>query len=327
MNDSYLKIEDLEVVYHSDNEIVHAVNHIDLEIGKGETLGIVGETGAGKTTTALAILRLLPERTSSILNGKILMEGRDLLSLDEAEMRKVRGADIAMIFQDPMTSLNPVLTVGEQIAEALELHNTENRSKEEIQERVDEVLKMVGIPAVRKGDYPHQFSGGMKQRVVIAIALACEPHLLIADEPTTALDVTIQAQVLLMMKELRDRINMPMILITHDLGVVAQTCDKVAVMYAGEIIETGTLEDIFTGSRHHPYTEGLFGSIPKINDKRPRLAPIPGMMPDPTKLPEGCHFADRCPHCTERCRKEHPKYSVSGSHRICCHLYEEGKHE
>ena len=156
------------------------------------------------------------------------------------------------------------------------------------------------------------------------------PHLrelLIADEPTTALDVTIQAQVLLMMKELRDRINMPMILITHDLGVVAQTCDKVAVMYAGEIIETGTLEDIFTGSRHHPYTEGLFGSIPKINDKRPRLAPIPGMMPDPTKLPEGCHFADRCPHCTERCRKEHPKYSVSGSHRICCHLYEEGKHE
>lgn len=325
MKENFLKVEDLEVVYKSGNEVVHAVNHIDFEISSGETLGIVGETGAGKTTTALTILRLLPERTSRILNGKIMMEGRDLLTIEEAEMRKVRGADIAMIFQDPMTSLNPVLTVGDQIAEALELHNTENRSKEEIQDRVEEVLRMVGIPAVRKNDYPHQFSGGMKQRVVIAIALACEPHLLIADEPTTALDVTIQAQVLLMIKELRDRINMPMILITHDLGVVAQTCDRVAVMYAGEIIEYGTLEDIFTGDNHHPYTVGLFGSIPKINDKRPRLEPIPGMMPDPTKLPEGCYFADRCPHCTEKCRKEHPKKVVNGSHMIFCHKYEKGE--
>ena len=323
MSDSYLKVENLEITYVSDYETVHAVNGISFSLDKGQTLGIVGETGAGKTTTALAILRLLPERTSRILNGSIYVDGEDLLKVSEAEMRRIRGEKIAMIFQDPMTSLNPVITVGQQIAEALELHNENSMTKAQIQDRVDEVLKMVGILPERKYDYPHQFSGGMKQRIVIAIALACEPQLLIADEPTTALDVTIQAQVLLMMKQMREKIDMPMILITHDLGIVAQMCDQVAVMYAGEIIEAGPIEAIFSGDRHHPYTEGLFGSIPKLNDVSERLEPIPGMMPDPTKLPKGCHFSERCPHCMDICKEVHPEYVHWGEHRICCHLYKE----
>jgi peptide/nickel transport system ATP-binding protein len=248
--------------------------------------------------------------------------GKSITDITEKDMRDIRGEKSSMIFQDPMTSLNPVLTIGDQINEALMLHNKEGRSKEEIEARTDEVLEMVGILPERKKEYPHQFSGGMKQRVVIAIALACEPSLLIADEPTTALDVTIQAQILSMIRSLRDRLGTSMIMITHDLGIIAQTCDKVAVMYAGEFIETGTLEDIFTGDNHHPYTTGLFGSIPNIKEKSRRLSPITGLMPDPTNLPKGCYFSPRCPKRMEICSKVHPVDHKMGSHTIKCHLFD-----
>ena len=324
--DKLLVIKNLEVIYKTDKTTVHAVNGIDLELGKGETVGLVGETGAGKTTTALSILRLLPEVTAHTPHGEIYFNGENLLQAPEERMRDIRGDKISMIFQDPMTALNPVYTVGEQIYEAIELHSAEGRSREEINARVDEVLKMVGITPERKNEYPHQFSGGMKQRVVIAMALACEPELLIADEPTTALDVTIQAQVLIMMRELRDRLGTAMIMITHDLGIVAQTCDKVAVMYAGELIETGSAEDIFNSGKRHPYTEGLFGSIPNLTEDTPRLKPIPGLMPDPTDLPAGCYFSPRCPFATDRCRTEHPPVYQEGEHKIACWLYA-GKEE
>ena len=291
MEKPILSVNNLNVIYKTRKFTVNAVNDISFSLNKKETIGIVGETGAGKTTTALSIMRLLPERTGRITGGGIHFSGDNLLSLTEAQMQCVRGANIAMIFQDPMTSLNPVLTVGEQISEALVLHNTGNRSPQQIEKRVDEVLTLVGISPSRKKDYPHQFSGGMKQRIVIAIALACEPSMLIADEPTTALDVTIQAQVLQMIRDLRNRLSTSMIMITHDLGIVAQTCDTVAVMYAGELIEIGRIADIFTGDLHHPYSLGLFGSIPKMREKTERLTPIPGLMPDPTCLPAGCHFS------------------------------------
>ena len=304
MNEKILEIKDLKVIYQTDLETVYAVNGINISVNRGETLGVVGETGAGKTTTALSILRLLPERTAKIVSGEVVYSGTDLLTLSEHDMRSIRGEKISMIFQDPMTALNPVITVGEQIAESLLLHNHEHKSHDEIEKRVEESLEMVGISASRKIEYPHQFSGGMKQRVVIAIALACNPELLIADEPTTALDVTIQAQVLAMMNELKDQLGTAMIMITHDLGIVAQTCDNVAVMYAGEFIEYGTMEDIFTGDKHHPYTIGLFGSIPDLEGESARLFPIEGLMPDPTNLPTGCKFSPRCPHCMEVCKKE-----------------------
>ncbi|MDR1309704.1 MAG: ABC transporter ATP-binding protein, partial [Deltaproteobacteria bacterium] len=233
----------------------------------------------------------------------------------------LRGETMAMIFQTPMTSLNPIVSIGNQIAESILLHNTQGRSEGEIQQRVDEVLNMVGIPPARKKEFPHQFSGGMRQRVVIAIALACEPDLLIADEPTTALDVTIQAQVLLKIRDLRDRLGTALIMITHDLGIVAQTCDNVAVMYAGELVETGTARDIFTSATHHPYTRGLFDSIPRLNQKVRRLRPIPGLMPDPTDLPMGCFFSPRCPQASPFCREERPPVFSSGSQRIKCHLF------
>ena len=315
MKETFLKVKDLEVIYKTDLETVYAVNKISFDLHKGETLGLVGETGAGKTTTALSILRLLPERTAQITGGEIEFEGRSLLEIPEKEMQRIRGEKISMIFQDPMTALNPVLTIGEQIAESLILHDDQGREKSVIEARVEEVLEMVGIPASRKKDYPHQFSGGMKQRVVIAIALACNPMLLIADEPTTALDVTIQAQVLAMMTELKEKLETAMIMITHDLGIVAQTCDKVAVMYAGEIIEYGSVEDLFTGENHHPYTEGLFGSIPNLELEEDRLHPIEGMMPDPTDLPSGCAFSPRCPKCMEKCKQIHPDQYGEG-HKI-----------
>lgn len=316
-----LEIKDLSVIYETDLETVYAVNGVTLSLEKGATLGLVGETGAGKTTLALTLMRLLPERTGKVTSGSITFEGENVVELREANMRKIRGDKIAMIFQDPMTSLNPVLTVGEQIAEALYVHNDSGRSKEEIEARVDETLTLVGIPPARKHEYPHQFSGGMRQRVVIAIALSCEPDLLIADEPTTALDVTIQAQVLMMIRDLRDRLGTSMIMITHDLGIVAQTCDNVAVMYAGEIIEMGSAEDIFTCPIHHPYTDGLFGSLPNLKEKTDRLHPIAGLMPDPTNLPKGCKFAPRCDKCMEICKEVPPEVYVDGTHSIRCHLY------
>lgn len=320
-NEILLDIEDLRIIYKTDLETVNAVNGIDLKIAKGKSFGLVGETGAGKTTTALSILRLLPSNTGKILGGKIIFNGKNLLEMNEHMMRSVRGNLISMVFQDPMSSLNPVYTVDDQIGEAIRLHN-EGISKEEVEKRVDDMLQLVGIIPSRKYEYPHQFSGGMKQRVVIAMALCCEPELLIADEPTTALDVTIQAQVLAMIRELRDRLGTSMLMITHDLGIVAQTCDDVGVMYAGEIVESGTVEDIFLGDDHHPYTVGLFNSIPNLTSRAPRLKPIPGLMPDPTDLPKGCVFAPRCAHRMDICEKEHPRVYMNGTHRLCCHLFD-----
>jgi len=322
MDERLLEIKDLHVEYVTDEARVHAVNGLDLTVNAGETVGLVGETGAGKTTTALSIMRLLPERVGRITRGSITLDGVDITRATEAEMRLMRGEVVSMIFQDPMTSLNPVMTVGEQIAEVLHLH-AKYPTKVEVERRVDEILRLVGLPPERKKEYPHQFSGGMKQRVVIAIALACEPKLLLADEPTTALDVTIQAQVLQMVKELKQKLNTAMLLITHDLGVVAQTCDRVAIMYAGEIIELGTAEDIFEGERHHPYTVGLFGSIPDLTRKTTRLSPIDGLMPDPTDLPPGCRFHTRCPHCMPVCKTESPSSIRTGEHVIRCHLFDD----
>ena len=294
----FLKITDLHVEYTSGGQVVKAVNGVDISLEKGETLGLVGETGAGKTTIAKAILRILPQPPAKIRSGSIELEGQDLLTIPEKDMLKIRGGRIAMIFQDPMTALNPTMTVGSQIAEVVLLHNKISHS--DAVERASQMLEMVGIPAMRYNEYPHQFSGGMKQRVVIAMALACNPQLLLADEPTTALDVTIQAQVLEMMMDLKHKLNTSMILITHDLGVIAETCDKVAVIYAGQIVEYATKEDLF---RHpvHPYTKGLFGSLPRLDDDSKRLNPIHGLPPDPTDLPEGCAFHPRCPHACENC--------------------------
>lgn len=319
-NETALKIENLYVKYVVDDEVTYAVNGIDLTLNKGKTLGIVGETGAGKTTMALSIMQLLPKDTGFIYEGKIQFNDFDITAATEVQMRSVRGNLISMIFQDPMTSLNPVLTVEEQIAEVLEIHT--DMSKDQVNRRVDEILTMVGIDIKRKTNYPHQFSGGMKQRVVIAIALACEPELLIADEPTTALDVTIQAQVLNMMGNLKNTLNTAMILITHDLGIVAEICDNVAIMYAGEIIEYGTLEEIFDKTNpHHPYTEGLFGSIPDLTRKTARLSPIEGLMPDPTDLPKGCKFHPRCPKANERCKTGIIETYQKGEYRVKCILF------
>lgn len=319
-----LNIKDLTVDYKTDDGISHVLNRVFLSINKGETIGLVGETGAGKTTTALSIMRLLPKKTGIVRNGEILFDNENLLKHTEAEMRTIRGEKISMIFQDPMTSLNPVIKVGNQIRESLEIHRTD-MSEQEMDKRVDDILEMVGIPASRKNEYPHQFSGGMKQRVVIAIALACEPELLIADEPTTALDVTIQAQVLHLMNNLKDKLGTSMLLITHDLGIVSQMCEKVAVMYAGTIIEYGTAKDIFMGTHHHPYTVGLFGSIPDLKVAAKRLSPIDGLMPDPMDLPKGCVFHPRCPKCFEKCKTIEPEaIAINGEHTIKCHIYEKG---
>ena len=322
MSEKLLELRDLSVRYTTDGVISRAVNHVNLELNKGEVLGLVGETGAGKTTTALTILRLLPRYTSEV-EGEVFFEEKDILKLSEKEVREIRGQKISMIFQDPMTSLNPVYTVGEQIADVIRFHN-DNMSKADVEARVDEMLKLVGIPPQRNTEYPHQFSGGMKQRVMIAIALACNPELLIADEPTTALDVTIQAQVIKMMRNLQKQLNTAVILITHDLGIVANFCDKVAIMYGGEIVESGTLEEVFDRqANHHPYTIGLFGSLPNITERTSRLTPITGLTPHPSELPEGCKFHPRCPKCMEVCKSgdNPPKIDNGGTHVIQCHLY------
>lgn len=318
-NKLILDIENLVVHYETDDSTVHAVNGVNIKLGHGRTLGLVGETGAGKTTTALSILRLIPSPPGVIKGGKIILDGKDMLALPSDRLDKIRGKEVSMIFQDPMSALNPVFTVGEQIAESIELH--ENLSKEDSYKKAIEMLELVGIPGSRAGEYPHQFSGGMKQRVVIAIALACNPMLLIADEPTTALDVTIQAQVLELMKELKDKYKTSMIMITHDLGIVAEVCDEVAVMYAGRIVESGSLEEIFNDTMH-PYTEGLFNSIPNINNRAAELKPIPGLMPDPSDLPPGCSFAPRCPYAIESCSKSIPEARViQGTHMVACSRY------
>ena len=312
-----LEVEDLTIYYiTNDAGTCKAVNHMSFSLGKGETLGLVGETGAGKTTIARGIMGLIPNPPGKIAGGRILFRGQDLLKIKEKEIRKIRGNDISMIFQDPMTALNPTDTVGEQIAEVLKYQK--KLGKKEARQEAVKMMEMVGIPGERYEEYPHLFSGGMKQRIVIAIALACKPELLIADEPTTALDVTIQAQVLDMMKELKNRLGTSMVLITHDLGVVAEMCDRVAVVYAGEVVEMGTAEHIYDETAH-PYTIGLFGSLPSVAGTEERLKPVEGMMPDPTQLPEGCKFAPRCPHRKSGCEEQEIELTeISEGHYVRC---------
>lgn len=295
-----LEVKNLNVRYKSGQATVYAVNGISLELEKGQTLGLVGETGAGKTTIAKSILRILPDYAIETLEGKIYYEGKDILKLSDKELQNLRGHEISMIFQDPMTALNPVKTVSSQIAEGYRKHHGCPRA--EANRKAVEMLEMVGIPGERADEYPHQFSGGMKQRVVIAMAMACSPKLLIADEPTTALDVTIQAQVLDLIKNVKEEIGTAMLLITHDLGVVAEVCDKVCVIYAGRIVESGSKEDIFD-KPSHPYTRGLFAALPDLDKDVERLTPIEGLLPDPTVREDGCAFRSRCPHACHACRE------------------------
>ena len=321
--DNTLVIKDLVVEYHTDTGIVQALNGLTFEVEKGKTLGLVGETGAGKTTAALSILRLIPSPPGKIISGDIFLDGESVLDKSETEMGKVRGNVVSMIFQDPMTALNPVMTVEDQVAEVIAHH--EHVNNRQAVQKAREMLEMVEIPKMRGNEYPHQFSGGMKQRVIIAISLACYPRLLIADEPTTALDVTIQAQVLKMMQALRDKYSTSMLMITHDLGIVAEICDTVAIIYAGHIVEFGSLEDIFENTRH-PYTNGLFNSLPNIEDRTTKLKPIKGLMPDPQNLPAGCAFWPRCEYSLEICKTEKPpRYYRNDKHFVECHLYDEDK--
>lgn len=321
-NEKLLEIKNLTIHYVTDEFVVHAVEHLHLTLEKGKTLGVVGETGAGKTTTAKGIMRLLPDPPAKVIEGEVIFEGRDLLKLDEKTMRTIRGNQISMIFQDPMTALNPVLVVGEQIAEVISQH--EHIKKSEAMKKAGDMLELVGIERRRLKDYPHQFSGGMKQRVVIAMALACNPILLIADEPTTALDVTIQAQVLELMRGLREQYGTSMLLITHDLGIVAEICDNVAIMYAGNVVEYGTREDIFLRTSH-PYTRGLFACIPDLFEDETTLTPIKGLMPDPSNLPEGCAFAPRCGQAKECCLKKKPQArEITPGHYVSCFFAEGG---
>ncbi len=325
MSELLLDIKDLSIIYSTEDGTVEALNKASLQLHKGESLGLVGETGAGKTTLARGIMRLIPNPPGKITGGEIFYEGQDLLKLRDKDMRRLRGQQISMIFQDPMTSLNPVMTAGDQIREVILAHNA-GMSKSTARKKAEDMLEMVGINASRYDDYPHQFSGGMKQRVVIAIALACNPALLIADEPTTALDVTIQAQVLEMIHDLKQKNNSAMLLITHDLGVVAQNCDTVAIIYAGEIVEYGTLRQVYKNILH-PYTEGLFGSVPSLDTTSRRLNAIDGMMPDPTMLPKGCKFADRCKYACGLCLEKEPELKeLPDGHKVRCFRYEqEGK--
>ena len=320
-NEALLNIKDLIIHYVTEDGTVRAVNGLNMSLNRGETIGLVGETGAGKTTSALGIMKLVPDPPGKIINGEILFEGEDLTKKNDNEMRKIRGKKISMIFQDPMTSLNPVIPVRDQIAEVILLH--EKVTAAEAIKKAEEMLLLVGIRPERAKEYPHQFSGGMRQRVGIAIALACNPTLLIADEPTTALDVTIQAQVLELMKRLKVELNTSMIMITHDLGIVADICDKVAIMYAGNIVESGDKYEVFKDPKH-PYTIGLFNSIPDIEKDEERLKPIQGIMPDPADLPPGCPFHPRCDMAKPRCSEMEPKVvHVGGTHYVKCLQYSE----
>lgn len=313
-----LEVKDLVIHYETDDGLVEALNGVSVNIPVGKTLGLVGETGAGKTTLAKGIMRLIPSPPGKIKGGEVWYNGKNLLDISEDEMKKIRGEHISMIFQDPMTSLNPVMTVGDQIMEVILEHNEISQS--DAKEKAKEMLELVGIPGSRFDEYPHQFSGGMKQRVIIAIALACKPKLLIADEPTTALDVTIQAQILELIRELRNRDNTSMLLITHDLGVVAQNCDMVGIIYAGELVEYGTVREVYKNPQH-PYTKGLLASIPNLVTKVRRLQAINGLMPDPTNLPDYCKFAERCKFVCDKCKEKVPEtVQLEGTHIAKCIL-------
>ena len=317
MNQHILQVNNLHVHYMIDNETIRAVNGVSFSLEEGETLGLVGETGAGKTTTAMSIMQLIPDPPGIVLDGDIIFQGRNLIYNTEAENQAIRGNGISMVFQDPMTALNPIMTIGKQMAEVIMTHGKASKSQA-IQQSKD-FLEIVGVRKDRFNDYPHQFSGGMKQRVVIAMALLCDPKVIIADEPTTALDVTIQAQVLDLISSLQKRHRMSMILITHNLGVVAETCDRVAIMYAGQIVESGKIKDVYLSPKH-PYTRALFHSIPRIDEDCQTLIPIPGAVPNPAALPEGCFFNPRCLHCKHICRTEDPPERASGDHRYKCHF-------
>jgi peptide/nickel transport system ATP-binding protein len=321
-----LEVKNLRTYFDTDDGIVRAVDDISFQLKRGETLGIVGESGSGKSVTNLSIIRLVPNPPGKIVSGEVLFNGSDLLLLSNEAIRKIRGRRIAMIFQDPMTSLNPVITVGEQIAEALRLHR--KMSRKEARQATIEAMREVAIPdpARRLDDYPHQLSGGMRQRVMIAMALACNPKLLIADEPTTALDVTIQAQILELLNELRKQRDLAVLLITHDLGVVAEVADRVAVMYTGRIVEESPVDELFARPKH-PYTEGLLRSVPKLTTedvmRKERLETIEGVVPSPTDLPPGCHFAPRCVHRMPRCTEGRiPLYDLEGGVQVRCVLYD-----
>ena len=324
-----VEFDNLHTYFFTDVGTVKSVDGVSFEVPIGKTVGVVGESGCGKSVTSLSLMQLLQRPQGQIVDGQIRLnlgdKAYDIAKTPMEKMQKLRGNYMSMIFQEPMTSLNPVFRIGEQVEEVIELHDGEGKSKEEIKARTIELLEMVGI-ANSEGVYkmyPHELSGGMRQRVMIAMALACNPKLLLADEPTTALDVTIQAQVLETMKDLRKKFGSAMIMITHDLGIIAEVCDEVSVVYAGQIVEHGTLEDIFNHTMH-PYTEGLFGSLPNIEDRKARLQPIPGLMPDPTNLPKGCPFSPRCKYCTEACKKDRPeKKWASDTHYVRCVRYEE----
>src|SRR6476661_2204855 len=323
MADPLLTIEKLRTYFYGEAGVARAVDGVSFAVGAGETIGLVGESGCGKSVTALSVLRLVRPPGRIEPGSRILFEGRDLVALAERELRAVRGARIAMVFQEPMTALNPVFTVGEQVAEVVRIHSRTTRR--DAWQRAVEMLQVVGIPAPeqRAKEYPHQLSGGMRQRVVIAMALVMNPALVIADEPTTALDVTIQAQILELLADLTRRLGTSVLLITHDLGVVAENCSRVIVMYAGEVVEEAATADLFARA-HHPYTEGLLGAMPRVGGEKERLATIPGTVPPPTAWPAGCRFHDRCPYSWERCETEHPPlYQIGGGHTSRCHLAEE----
>lgn len=312
-----IEIKDFSVKFETGRAVVYALNGVNLTIGRGEALGLVGESGAGKTTTALGMLNLIPQPAGKVTGGDILYEGKSVFKMSQKELMNMRGDKVAMIFQNPLTSLNPVFTVGEQIGMVLQKHK--NLSKKEAVNEAGKLLEVVGIAKYRVNDFPHQFSGGMRQRVGIAAALACNPSLLIADEPTTALDVTIQAQILELIKELLVKYDSSLLMITHNLGIIAEICNNVAVMYAGIIVEYGSVEEVFS-SPSHPYTIGLFGSIPRLTGPRERLASIPGTVANPENLPSGCPFHERCGKASGRCSEHAPQmFQIGENHYVACH--------
>ncbi|MBP3040837.1 ABC transporter ATP-binding protein [Bacillaceae bacterium Marseille-Q3522] len=323
MSQALLEVKDLKIQFKSGEGTVQPIRGVNLTIGKGETLGVVGESGSGKSVTSLAIMGLLPAKKSKIVSGEIIFNGKSLTNLSDRQYRKIRGNDISMIFQEPMTSLNPVFTIGEQLSEPLKRHR--KITKKEVKEAVIEVLKQVGIPRAEQiiHEYPHQLSGGMRQRVMVSMALLCQPQLMIADEPTTALDVTIQAQILDLLKEIKQKNDMSLMLITHDLGVVAEMCDRVVVMYAGEIVEVAEINELFDRPLH-PYTQGLIESLPTNNKRKKRLSSIKGQVPKPNEITKGCIFANRCPFAFDKCFAEAPPVFSEGNHVSKCWLRKEG---